>query len=75
VGWALSKVATGDADSVQVFSHGGFTGTYVAGVPELGLALVFLSNRQNVGQNPQGYYPNVGRIHGGILERLAAAAR
>jgi len=72
VGWAISK--SDAAPAVQTFSHGGFTGTYVAGVPELGLAIVFLSNRQNVGQDTAGYYPNVGRIYSPVVQRIVQAA-
>jgi hypothetical protein len=46
----------------------------VAGVPELNLAMVFLSNRQNVGQDSAGYYPNVGRLHGPIVQQIVQAA-
>ena len=75
VGWAMSRMEVGaDRPPVQLFSHTGFTGTYVAGVPELGLAIVFLSNRQNVGVNEEGYYPNAGRVYGPVVERLVRAA-
>lgn len=41
------------------FAHTGFTGTYVLGVPEQGLSLVLLTNRQNVGVGPDGGYADV----------------
>lgn len=44
------------------FSHTGFTGTYVLGVPEAKLAFVLLTNRQNMGANAEGYFPDVGPI-------------
>jgi CubicO group peptidase (beta-lactamase class C family) len=42
------------------FAHNGFTGTYVIGVPRHDLAIVLLSNRQNLGVNDAGYYPGMG---------------
>lgn len=44
------------------FSHSGFTGTYVLGVPRDGLAIVLLTNRQNMGTDDRGYFPNVGPL-------------
>jgi CubicO group peptidase (beta-lactamase class C family) len=44
------------------FSHTGFTGTYVAGVPKYKLSIVLLTNRQNMGTNPEGYFPDVGPL-------------
>ena len=44
------------------FSHNGFTGTYVLGVPKYGLSIVLLTNRQNMGTDARGYFPNVGPL-------------
>lgn len=44
------------------FHHTGFTGTYVAGVPAARLAIVLLTNRQNVGLNEQGQYADLGEL-------------
>lgn len=41
------------------FSHTGFTGTYVLGVPSEGLSIVLLTNKQNLGPNAQGFFPNL----------------
>lgn len=41
------------------FSHTGFTGTFVLGVPQQRLAIVLLTNRQNVGVDERGYYPDL----------------
>ena len=51
------------------FAHNGFTGTYVLGVPEYGLSIVLLTNRQNMGTDARGYFPDVGP-----LDRAVAAA-
>jgi CubicO group peptidase (beta-lactamase class C family) len=44
---------------VGSFSHTGFTGTYVLGVPSEGLSVVLLTNKQNMGPNAQGFFPNI----------------
>ncbi len=78
VGWAMSRMGLGGGAGegtrgVQVFSHSGFTGTYLMGVPELGLAVVFLSNRQNVGLDGAGYYPDAARIYLPLVQRIVEA--
>lgn len=83
VGWAMSRMDGGDVaregeegrqHGVQVFSHSGFTGTYVLGAPELGLAVVFLSNRQNVGVDADGYYPDAAGVYMPVVRRILEAA-
>lgn len=44
------------------FHHPGFTGTWVAGVPSEDLAIVLLTNRQNVGLDDEGRYADVGEL-------------
>jgi len=51
------------------FSHTGFTGTYVLGVPKYRLSIVLLINRQNMGADARGYFPDVG-----LLQRAVSAA-
>jgi CubicO group peptidase (beta-lactamase class C family) len=41
------------------FSHTGFTGTYVLGVPKHKLSIVLLTNRQNLGTDARGYFPDL----------------
>jgi CubicO group peptidase (beta-lactamase class C family) len=58
------------------FAHGGFTGTYVLAVPRHRLALVLLTNRQNVGTDTAGYYADLRALQRGVVEAfLSAAAR
>src|SRR5690606_30954565 len=52
----------------------GFTGTYVAGVPRHGLAVVLLTNRQNLGRDDEGQYPNVNGLRAAVLRALVAGA-
>ncbi len=55
------------------FSHTGFTGTYVLGVPSQGLSIVLLMNRQNMGTNAQGYFPNLGPLQEAVARAITAA--
>ena len=52
------------------FAHNGFTGTYVAGVPSAKLSIVVLTNRQNMGTNAQGYFPNVAPLDAAVLRAI-----
>ncbi len=64
LGWMRSPSLPEDS-----FYHTGFTGTYVLGVPKYGLSVVLLTNRQNMGPDARGYFPNVGPLQ----ESVAAA--
>jgi CubicO group peptidase (beta-lactamase class C family) len=60
------------------FSHTGFTGTYVAGVPKYKLSIVLLTNRQNMGTDARGYFPDVGPLQQAVARAIvdgAAASR
>lgn len=60
------------------FSHTGFTGTYVAGVPRYKLSIVLLTNRQNMGTDARGYFPDVGPLEQEVARAIvngAAAAQ
>jgi CubicO group peptidase (beta-lactamase class C family) len=56
------------------FWHNGFTGTYVAGIPKYGLAIVLLTNRQNMGTDPRGYFPDVAPLQQGVARAIVAGA-
>ena len=56
------------------FSHSGFTGTYVLGVPKYGLSIVLLTNRQNMGTNAAGYFPDVGPLQQSVAKAVVNAA-
>ncbi|MGZ3463872.1 MAG: serine hydrolase [Gemmatimonadaceae bacterium] len=56
------------------FSHTGFTGTYLAGVPRYKLSIVLLTNRQNMGTNPKGYFPDVGPLQQAVSRAIVAGA-
>ncbi|HEX6534696.1 MAG TPA: serine hydrolase [Gemmatimonadaceae bacterium] len=54
------------------FAHDGFTGTYVLGVPARHLAVVLLTNRQNVGTDARGYFPSLGGVEEAVGRALVA---
>lgn len=56
------------------FSHNGFTGTYVLGVPRYGLSIVLLTNRQNMGRDAKGYFPNVAPLDSAVAHAIVDGA-
>jgi CubicO group peptidase (beta-lactamase class C family) len=78
----LTPVVSGQALGWQVpsyapagsFTHTGFTGTWVLGVPSERLAVVLLTNRQNVGVDARGLYPDVGPLQRAVAEALLGPA-
>ena len=56
------------------FSHTGFTGTYVAGVPQYKLSIVLLTNRQNMGTDARGYFPDVGPLQQAVARAIVNGA-
>jgi len=56
------------------FSHTGFTGTYVVGVPRYGLTIVLLTNRQNMGTDARGYFPDVAPLQAAVAKAIVAGA-
>ncbi|HYU51444.1 MAG TPA: serine hydrolase, partial [Gemmatimonadaceae bacterium] len=69
LGWqALTYLPSGS------FSHTGFTGTCVAGIPQYSLSIVLLTNRQNMGTDARGYFPDVGPLQQAVARLIANAA-
>ena len=56
------------------FSHTGFTGTYVAGVPAYGISIVLLTNRQNMRTDARGYFPDVGPLQQAVARAVIGSA-
>lgn len=54
------------------FSHNGFTGTYVLGVPRYGIGIVLLTNRQNMGTDASGYFPNIAPLQAAVARAILA---
>lgn len=75
LGWMLEAGATERGEvGPDAFFHPGFTGTYVRGVARHGLSIVLLTNRQNVGVNEAGLYPDIDELRRSIIERIEDAA-
>jgi CubicO group peptidase (beta-lactamase class C family) len=54
-------------------AHGGFTGTWVLAVPALDLGVVLLTNRQQMGQDARGLFPDLAPLQQAIARTLVAA--
>ena len=57
------------------FDHTGFTGTYVLGVPRYRLSIVLLTNRQNLGTNARGYFPDLAPLQLAVARAIVEGAR
>ncbi len=57
------------------FAHSGFTGTYVLGVPTYKLSIVLLTNRQNLGTNDRGFFPNVDPLRDAVSRAIVGGAQ
>ena len=57
------------------FAHTGFTGTYVLGVPAYNLSIVLLTNRQHLGRNQRGNFPDVTPVRRAVVAAILAGAR
>jgi CubicO group peptidase (beta-lactamase class C family) len=56
------------------FTHTGFTGTYVLGVPQYGLSIVLLTNKQNLGADGRGFFPNLAPLQRAVSRAIVADA-
>jgi formaldehyde-activating enzyme involved in methanogenesis len=45
----------------------------VVGIPKYGLSIVLLTNRQNMGTNPEGYFPDVGPLQQAVAKAVVNA--
>ncbi len=69
LGWQAPTYLPGGS-----FSHTGFTGTYVAGIPKYNLSIVLLSNRQNMGTDARGYFPDLGPLQEAVARAIVSGA-
>lgn len=65
LGWQLPSYAPPGS-----FAHTGFTGTWVLGVPSRRLVAVLLTNRQNLGLDERGLYPDLGALQRAVATAL-----
>ena len=56
----------------QSFGHTGFTGTSIVVIPQSGISIILLINRQNIGLLNNKEYYNVGPIRQQVLEAVMA---
>lgn len=56
------------------FSHTGFTGTYVLGDPRDGVAIVLLTNRQQMRGDVKGLFPNLGPLQAAVSKAIIEGA-
>jgi CubicO group peptidase (beta-lactamase class C family) len=56
------------------FSHTGFTGTYVFGVPAYKLSVVLLTNRQNMGPDARGHFPDLTALQQAVARAIVNGA-
>lgn len=56
------------------FSHTGFTGTYVLGVPKHELSIVLLTNRQNMGTDAHGYFPDLAPLQRAVSTAIVSGS-
>src|SRR2546423_7161830 len=69
LGWQAPNYLPGGS-----FSHPGFTGTCVAGIPKYKLSIVLLTNRQNMGTDGRGYFPDIGPLQQAVARAVVAGA-
>ena len=55
------------------FAHSGFTGTWVVGVPKHKLSIVLLTNRQQLGTDARGYFPDVTPLREAVTRAIVNA--
>lgn len=68
LGWQVPGYAPAGS-----FTHTGFTGTWVLGVPTADLAVVLLTNRQHAGVDAQGGYPDLGPLQRAVARALTGS--
>jgi len=67
LGWQLPSFAPATS-----FGHTGFTGTFVLGVRDRGLAIVLLTNRQNFGVGANTEYPDLATLQSDLTTALTS---
>jgi CubicO group peptidase (beta-lactamase class C family) len=69
LGWAMSgSILPVGPLPPGSFGHTGFTGTLAVAIPSRGIGLVLLTNRQNVGTQPDGTYTSLAPLQRQLTE-------
>lgn len=64
LGWVMDpKILHTPNAPDGTFGHTGFTGTWVVAIPRYKISIIFLTNRQNVGVNKNGFYFDLSPVH------------
>ena len=69
LGWMMPRDMPGGS-----VAHSGFTGTWVLGVPRYGLSIVLLTNRQQLGTDARGFFPDVAPLQRGVSQAIVRGA-
>lgn len=77
-GWEINRGGVdegymGQAATENFFGHTGFTGTAVVVDKENDLFVIMLTNKQNMGQDEDGYYSNSFRFHRDVMDVVYGA--
>ena len=68
LGWAMDPdVISAEGAPAGTFGHTGFTGTNVVAIPEEDLSVILLTNRQQAGAQPSGYYYDLSNLRQKII--------
>ena len=71
LGWAMdTEIISAEGSPKGSFGHTGFTGTNVVAVPQDSLSIIFLTNRQHMGRQENGYYFDLGPLRQKIFDAV-----
>ena len=71
LGWMMDPTSSWMKNAPSgSFGHTGFTGTSIVIIPEYGVSIILLINRQNVGLLKSGEYYNVSPIRQQVFETV-----
>ncbi|MEM6647074.1 MAG: serine hydrolase [Bacteroidota bacterium] len=76
LGWAVDRGVLGmDGLPEGTISHTGFTGTLAMGFPDMGVSILLLTNRQNLGVGSDGRYASLTELRRRVVRAVLAATR
>lgn len=71
LGWAMDPGFISAKGAPEgAFGHTGFTGTNIVVIPEYGLSIILLTNRENAGTQKNGYYYDLGPLRQAIVDAV-----
>lgn len=76
LGWAMENdIISAEGIPDVTFGHTGFTGTNIVAVPADSLSIIFLTNRQHVGRQENGYYFDLGPLRQQIFNVVVESTK